>query len=187
MFRGMDATAETFLELTTPHLPRLHRIGMRLTHDNSESQDLVQEALTRAWANWARTDRNGRLGAWLSRIVVNTFISRYRHRKVVHKTAKRSDIAEHLFDPRRIEGSQRPEDNWIEDAFSDEVSSALGELPTHYREVIESVDIAGESYKSAAETLNIPLGTVMSRLYRARRQLRNELADYAQEFGFGLS
>ncbi|MCA9683911.1 MAG: hypothetical protein KC457_17050 [Myxococcales bacterium] len=82
----MTATCDQFMDLTTPHLPRLFRIGMRLTHQPSEAQDLVQEALTKAWANWSRFEQSGSLGAWLSRILINTFISRHRHQKVVEET-----------------------------------------------------------------------------------------------------
>lgn len=184
----MTAAACTeFTDLTAPHLPRLFRIGMRLTHQPSESQDLVQEALTKAWANWDRFERSGSLGAWLSRILVNTFISRHRHQKVVDATAARTDIVQHLFDPGRIEESLAPERTWNREAFSDEVLAALDLLPSHYREVVELVDIRGLSYKEAAGELECPLGTIMSRLHRARRLLRDALSDYAADAGIGLN
>ncbi len=177
------ATCTEFVDLTTPHLPRLFRIGMRLTHQPAESQDLVQEALTKAWANWARFQHNGSLGAWLSRILVNTFISRHRHQKVVTTTAARPDLVQHLVDPNRIACSRRPEEAWTSANFSDEVLMALDTLPDHYRQVIELVDIRGLSYKEAATELDCPLGTVMSRLHRARKLLRDQLTEYARDFG----
>jgi RNA polymerase sigma-70 factor (ECF subfamily) len=172
-----------FTDLTAPHLPRLFRIGMRLTHQPSESEDLVQEALTRAWANWGRFERSGSLGAWLSRILVNTFISRHRHQKVVKTTASRPDLLQHLFDPARIAEAEAPEHRWHRDAFSDEVLSALETLPEHYRAVVELVDIRGLAYKEASEQLDCPLGTVMSRLHRARRLLREQLTEVARDYG----
>jgi RNA polymerase sigma-70 factor (ECF subfamily) len=175
-----------FISLTTPHVPRLFRIGMRLTHQDAEAQDLVQEALTRAWANWSRFDRSGSLGAWLSRILVNCFISRHRHQKVVAATASRPDVVRHLFDPNRVEQAERPETVATSD-FSDEVIAALGQLPPHYREAVELVDIQGLAYKEAADELGCPLGTVMSRLHRARRLLRGELTEYAQDYGIGAA
>ena len=181
------ATACEFTDLTAPHLPRLFRIGMRLTHQPSESQDLDQEALTKAWANWDRFEKSGSLGAWLSRILVNTFISRHRHQKVVDATAARCDIVDHLFDPGRLAHSAEPERAWSRDAFADEVLVALDALPEHYREIVELVDIEGLSYKDAAETVGCPLGTVMSRLHRARRLLRDSLRNYAAESGIGLA
>jgi RNA polymerase sigma-70 factor (ECF subfamily) len=174
-----------FTDLTTPHLPRLFRIGMRLTRQQTESEDLVQEALTRAWATWGRFQRSGCLGAWLARLLVNTFISRHRHQKVVCNTAARPDLVEHLFDPARIQEAAAPERRWHRDAFSDEVVAALETLPPHYRAVVELVDIGGLPYKEAAEQLACPLGTVMSRLHRARRLLREPLVDVAH--GYGLA
>lgn len=177
---GMTAaTCNEFVALTHPHLPRLHRIGMQLTHQRSESQDLVQEALTKAWANWHRFEESGSLGAWLSRILINTFISRHRHQKVVDATAARPDLLPHLFDANRLDESAAPEGNWHSRHFSDEVLAALASLPTHYREVVELVDIQGLAYKEAADEIGCPLGTVMSRLHRARRLLRDQLTDYA--------
>lgn len=181
----MTAIAAEFAELTTPHMPRLYRLGMRLTRQPSESADLVQEALCRAWANWSRFERDGSIGAYLSRILYNTFVSRHRHARVVTAAASRSDIVEHLFDPERIDEAAAPEGAWHRTHLSDEVCRALAALPDHYREVVELVDLQGLAYKDAAETLAIPLGTVMSRLHRARRMMRAELADYARSYGFG--
>lgn len=186
---GMTAmtACEEFTTLTAPHLPRLFRIGMRLTRRPSEAQDLVQEALTRAWASWDRFQRDGSLGAWLSRILINTFISRHRHQKVVDATAARVDILDHLFDRGRMREAHDPESTWSNDQLSDEVLEALRELPAHYRDVVELVDLDGLPYRDAAKRLGCPVGTVMSRLHRARRMLRASLADYARSYGLGDS
>lgn len=175
--------ADEFLALITPHLPRLTSVGLRLTRQRSEAQDLVQEALTKAWANWSRYQPGGNLGAWLSRILVNTFISRHRHQRVVDVTASRSDIAEHLFDAARLDACSAPEAAWHAEGLSDEVAAALATLPDHYRDVVELVDLHGLAYREASEQLGCPLGTVMSRLHRARRLLRDQLSDYAQQQG----
>lgn len=186
----MDATtpaADEFLRQITPHLPRLSRIGVRLTHQRNEAQDLVQEALMKAWANWHRFRPGGSLGAWLSRIVINTFISRHRHQRVVDVTAARSDIVDHLFDAQRVTASYAPEDSWQGQQLSDEVVAALATLPEHYREVVELVDIHGLAYREAADQLACPLGTIMSRLHRARRLLRDQLSEYAREYGLAVA
>lgn len=175
--------ADDFLRQITPHLPRLTSVGIRLTHQRSEAQDLVQEALMKAWANWHRFRPGGSLGAWLARILINTFISRHRHQRVIDVTASRSDIAEHLFDAERMSACSDPEESWHAEQLSDEVSAALESLPVHYREVVELVDLQGLAYREAAERLACPLGTVMSRLHRARRLLRDQLSDYAQHYG----
>ncbi len=184
----MDMTAATrleFVELTTPHLSRLFRIGMRLTHQPVESQDLVQEVLLKAWTHWARFRRDGALGAWLSRILMNTFISRHRHHVVICKTAARPDLVTHLFDPKRLAESHAPETAWTNTQFSDEIAAALAELAPAHRDVIEKIDIQGLSYNEASTALDCPLGTVMSRLHRARRLLRESLKSYGRHYGFG--
>lgn len=180
----MDA-ATSFSSLAMPHVPRLYRLGLRLTHQPSESSDLVQEALTRAWANWSRFDQDGSLGAYLSRILYNTFVSRHRHQRVVHMVGARTDLVDHLFDRGRMDEADAPERAWQRDQLSDEVIEALDALPKHYREVVELVDLGGLPYKDAAEQLDIPLGTVMSRLHRARKIMRGALTEYAR--GFGLA
>ena len=181
------AAAPDFTALVEPHMPRLFRLGMRMTRQPSEASDLVQEALCRAWANWDRFDQGGSVGAYLARIVVNTFISRHRHARVVNAAAARSDLVEHLFDRRRMQEAHAPEGSWHSDSLSDEVHGALDALPAHYREVVELVDLQGLAYKEAAEALDIPLGTVMSRLHRARRLMRQSLTEYANTMGYGCS
>jgi len=185
--RTTAAACDEFMNLAMPHLPRLTRVGMRLTHQPSECQDLVQEALLKAWSNWERFDRSGNLGAWLSRILVNTFISRYRHQKVVETAAARSDLVDHLFDGSRLDEAQDPTHSWHDAELSDEVLAALATLPEPFREVVELVDLQGLAYREAADRLHCPVGTVMSRLHRARRLLRGELGDYAREHGLGLT
>jgi RNA polymerase sigma-70 factor (ECF subfamily) len=183
----MTTACDDFLTQTTPHLSRLFRVGMRLTHQPSEAQDLVQEALMKAWANWHRYLPGGSLGAWLSRILVNTFISRHRHQRVVDVTAARSDLLDHLFDGGRLDEASDPEQVWHGQGLSDEVLAALDGLPAHYREVVELVDIHGLAYRDAADQMGCPLGTVMSRLHRARRLLREQLTDYARECGLAAA
>jgi len=183
----MTTACDNFLTQTTPHLSRLFRVGMRLTHQASEAQDLVQEALMKAWANWHRYQPGGSLGAWLSRILVNTFISRHRHQRVVDVTAARSDLLDHLFDGGRLDEAHDPEQVWHGQGLSDEVLAALDGLPAHYREVVELVDLHGLAYRDAALQMGCPLGTVMSRLHRARRLLRDQLTDYARDCGLAAA
>ncbi|MCX4245657.1 sigma-70 family RNA polymerase sigma factor [Paraliomyxa miuraensis] len=180
----MTTTAE-FSALVAPHMPRLFRLGMRLTRQPSEASDLVQEALCRAWANWARFEDGGNVGAYLARIVVNTFISRHRHARVVNAAAARCDLVDHLFDRGRMQEARAPERAWTSSLLSDEIHDALDALPEHYREVVELVDLQGSAYKEAAQALDIPLGTVMSRLHRARRLMRDRLSQYAASLGYG--
>ncbi|MBK6916984.1 MAG: sigma-70 family RNA polymerase sigma factor [Deltaproteobacteria bacterium] len=180
----MTAAAE-FARATAPHATRLYRLGLRLTRQPSDAADLVQDAMCRAWATWDRFDRAGNVGAYLSRILMNAFISRHRHLRVVTTVQARCDLVDHLFDGARLEAALDPELGVAACSLSDECIEALAELPTHYRSVVELVDLGGLPYRDAADRLGVPLGTVMSRLHRARRLLRERLSDYARGFGFG--
>jgi RNA polymerase sigma-70 factor, ECF subfamily len=177
--------ASDFADLTAPHMPRLFRLGLRLTRQPTESADLVQEALCRAWANWSRFERSGNLGAYLSRILYNAFVSKHRHARVVASAAERYDLTSHLFDSRRLDHAADPQESWDDGALSDEVVEALATLPPHYADVVRLVDIRGLAYRDAADQLGVPLGTVMSRLHRARRMMRTRLAEYARRYGYG--
>jgi RNA polymerase sigma-70 factor (ECF subfamily) len=180
----MTAAAE-FTTATAPHAARLYRLGLRLTRQPSDAADLVQEALCRAWASWSRFERGGSVGAYLSRILVNTFISRHRHMRVVQTVEARCDLVGHMFDGSRITAAEDPQHTLHANDLSDEVIAALAALPSHYRTVVELVDVGGMPYKDAAQQLDIPLGTVMSRLHRARRIMRDHLGAYARDFGYG--
>jgi len=178
----MTAASE-FAAMTTPHLPRLHRLGLRLTRQPSDAADLVQDALCRAWASWSRFDRAGNVGAYLARILVNAFISRHRHMRVVHAVESRCDLVPHLFDGARLDAADAPEAAWQHEELSDEVVAALVALPSHYRDVVQLVDLGGLPYKDAARRLGVPLATVMSRLHRARRIMRECLGPVARHYG----
>lgn len=181
------STAAEFAALTNPHVPRLYRLGLRLTRQPSDAADLVQEALCRAWASWSKFDRTGSVAAYVSRILVNAFISRHRHRRVVLAVESRCDLVPHLFDDNALAASESPERSWHAQQLSDEVLSALAVLPSHYRSVVELVDLGGMPYRDAAEQLAVPLGTVMSRLHRARKIMREHLTGFARDHGVGLA
>jgi RNA polymerase sigma-70 factor (ECF subfamily) len=180
---GMHAATE-FATATAPHATRLFRLGLRLTREPSDAADLVQEALCKAWTSWERFDRNGNVGAYLSRILMNAFISRHRHMRVVHAVEARPDLVGHLFSGERLAEAEAA-DGLPAHGLSDECLAALEELPEHYRRVVELVDVGGMPYRDAASALGVPLGTVMSRLHRARRILRAQLGGYARAYGYG--
>lgn len=182
---GMPASAAEFATATAPHMTRLFRLGLRLTREPSDAADLVQEAMCKAWASWDRFDKDGNVGAYLSRILMNAFISRHRHMRVVHTVLARTDLTSHLFSADRIAEAESPA-GLPSAGLSDECLAALAGLPDHYRSVVELVDVAGLPYRDAASRLDVPLGTVMSRLHRARRILRELLGGYARTYGYGV-
>ena len=158
----------------------LYGAALRLTRNPDDARDLVQETLMRAMVAWSRFAEGSNVRAWLYRILTNSFINIYRKRRRHQRFA-----VERPGDTRMaVYGT--PEDHAADpteaitaDTLSDEVTAALAGLGGDYREVVERADLAGERYKDIADALAVPIGTVMSRLFRARRQLEGELTAYA--------
>ncbi|TPV96373.1 MAG: sigma-70 family RNA polymerase sigma factor [Myxococcales bacterium FL481] len=178
----MTTACAEFTRLALPHQARLYRLGLRLTHRPADSQDLVQESLARAWRHWDQFDARGNLGAWLARILYNTFVSHCRRKRVADGARVRGDVHRHLYDQPPASGGEfdAPGD------LADEPLAALAALPEHFREVCWLVDVEGLSYAAAARRLGCPEGTIMSRLHRARQRLRGDLDAYARrEYGLG--
>ena len=153
-----------------PHVGALYGLGMRLCRNHHDAEDLVQTTLISAMHTWDPTLGSSAL-SYLFKILGNEFINMYRKRQRHTRISEERPI-----DVLRVHAEQDPED----DGVADEVLDALVRLDPDYREVIERADLRGESYKAIAEALHIPPGTVMSRLYRARRLLESALGDYAR-------
>ncbi|HET6614217.1 MAG TPA: sigma-70 family RNA polymerase sigma factor [Kofleriaceae bacterium] len=176
----------TFEGVAIPFADELYAHGLRLTRNPEDARDLVQETYLRALAAWPRFQPGTNCRAWLYRILTNSFINIYRRRRR-HKRLARSDddIATALFgDAERASTGAREAIG--RDALSDEVTCALARLGDIYREIVVLADIDGLKYRDIAERLELPLGTVMSRLHRARCKLRAELSDFARET-YGLA
>jgi RNA polymerase sigma-70 factor (ECF subfamily) len=156
------------------HRRELYARALQLTRNRAVAEDVLQETLTRAFGAWERFDgRNVR--AWLHRILTNSFITHWRSetRGRIARDRLRRELDEAI-DPDVPEG------------LSDEVQAALLDLPMSYWAVVVLADIQGESYRRIAEMIGAPIGTVMSRLFRGRRLLREALAEYARA-EYGLS
>ncbi len=179
-----DGKRASFEASIGPHLGELYGVAVRLTRCRTEADDVLQEAMTRAWAFWDRFEAGTNPRAWMHRILFNTFASDYRRRKRERE----------IFGRLRFEHFERP--HWSRqahawpdrptagDQLSDEVIAALAQLPEPFREVVEFVDLRGLSYKEAASRAGCPVGTVMSRLHRGRRLLRKALRHYAVAEGY---
>src|SRR5688500_7986105 len=171
---------EAFTDACLPHQGELYGCGLRMTRSHDDALDLVQETLMRAMCAWERFEPGSNLRAWLLRILTNSFINGYRKRRRHSRfatecpgdalTALYGTDEDHLADP---------VDTAVEAALGDEVKTALDALGPEYREVVERADLRGEKYRDIADALHVPIGTVMSRLFRARRQLESELREYA--------
>jgi RNA polymerase sigma-70 factor, ECF subfamily len=160
----MDGSLDTIRSQMVAHLPRLRRFALSLTGNSADADDLVQDTVERALANLHRFERGTRLDSWMFRIAQNLFIdaarSRKRRRAVVSETL---DAAENV-----STDGERAAHSAI--AFA-RMKTALGELPEEQRSAVALVLIDGMSYRDAAEVLGVPIGTLTSRLARAREAL----------------
>jgi len=172
---GADFRAEVL-----PLREELFAVAVRYTRNRSDAEDLVQDTMARALSAWDRFEAGTNCRAWLFRILTNSFINGYRRRKRHRRFTeeKSDDTAQAMhgdLSPRRSDPSRAV----VEECLGDQVSAALDTLGQDYRQVVEMADLKGHRYKDIAKKLGVPIGTVMSRLFRARRQLEALLTDYA--------
>jgi RNA polymerase sigma-70 factor (ECF subfamily) len=168
-------------------LDALYRTALRMTRSEADAEDLVQETYIKALRFREQFTPGTNLKAWLFRILTNTFINSYRRRQAQPEMTELDDVSE--FDLYRKMSAARtaasagdPESEFLEQIVDTEVKDALGELPEKFRTVV-LLDVEGFSYKEIAEMLDIPIGTVMSRLHRGRKFLQKRLYDHAQGHG----
>lgn len=165
------------------HLDVLHGRALRLTGgDEARSQDLVQETVLKAWRAWDSYESGTNCKAWLLTILRNTFINEFRQKKSRPDPVDFDDVEE-----RPVWHQLRQEDpagEFFDRMIDDEIIEAIEALPEDFRVALVLSDIDDLSYDEIAEELDVPLGTVKSRLYRARRRLQKELYEYAREMGY---
>ena len=155
---------DEFTRCVRPHLPSLRRAALRLTGEASAADDLVQDTLLRAFRFWRAYEPGTHLRAWLLRIQRNAFVSEWR-REQRARVLQRELCAEHA-------GHAQPEaPPRLRDELDPALAAGLAALPAEYRAVLWSVAVDEQSYRETAERLGCPIGTVMSRLHRARRAL----------------
>lgn len=162
-----------FERAVTPHLPKVRAAALRLTRNQADADDLVQDALLRAYRFFGSYRDGTHLSAWLVRIVKNTFINAYRKKQRERQAMGR------LHGLLIAESEQTRHLGPADQALSDSVEAALRTLAPEFRAVLWEVAVNEASYGEAAESLGCPIGTVMSRLHRARRALCPELRAYA--------
>lgn len=168
-------------------LDALYRTGLRMTRSEAEAEDLVQETYIRAFRFRHQYTPGTNLKAWLFRILTNTFINQYRRKAARPETTELDDVEEsilyrHMRDVSPGSSSPDPEAEIVDNTISSEVKDALEALPEKFRTTL-LLDVEGFSYKEIAEMLDIPIGTVMSRLHRGRKFLQKRLYDLARDRG----
>ncbi len=171
------------------HIDALYRTALRMTRNQSDAEDLVQEAYLRAIRALDQYRDGTNLRAWLFRIMTNAYINDYRKRSRRPVNSSLDDIEEfylydHLIDSGVQPASERPEDVVLNRLTAEDVLQALDSLSDDFRHVVLLADVEGFTYREIAEILEIPVGTVMSRLYRARRRLQGALYDFALQSGY---
>lgn len=169
-----------------PHVHALYAGALRLTRSEADAEDLVQETFMKAFRAFEQFEPGTNCRAWLFRIQTNTFINKYRRRvkerEILEGNEKQAAV-HYMIHPQSKKHTLDPENNMVDKFLSDEVLAALEKVPTDFRTVVELADIQGMSYKDIAEAVEIPVGTVMSRLFRGRRILQEQLFDYAAKEG----
>jgi RNA polymerase sigma-70 factor (ECF subfamily) len=177
-----DSGREQFDADVLPHLDALYANAMRLTRARADAEDLVQETVLRAFRFYDRFERGTNVKAWLLRIQYNAFVNRYR------RSIKEREIKENMTQEASGEGVVSrdalrsltdPTGTALRPLILREIEAALDTLPEEHRMVVVLADLEELSYKEIAEVLGCPIGTVMSRLHRARRALRGLLLEHA--------
>jgi len=175
LFFHSKVRVEEFEAATMGHFPALYRTARLLAQEPAEAEDLVQEVYLEAWKSFHRFERGTNCRAWLFKILFHRL---HHFRRRWAKAAK-------------VESFEKPEDQdgiiaeppVAQEIRDEDVLEALGRVPAEFREVVLLADVQEFSYKEIAETMKLPLGTVMSRLSRGRKLLRQELARVASSYG----
>lgn len=168
-----------------PHVNALQTFAYHLTYNQEDADDLVQETYMKAYRFIDKYDEGTNAKAWLFKILKNAYINEYRKRvKQPTKVDYEEIVAYHDTDDDRISGYSDLREEIFLHMMGDEVTSAINSLPIDFRTVILLCDIEGFTYEEIASIIDVPIGTVRSRLFRARNLLKEKLTAYAQKLGF---
>lgn len=180
-------TATEFESQALPHTESLYNTALRLTRNSSDAEDLVQEVFYKAFKSIDQFEPGTNLRAWLFKILVNTHISQYRKSSKDPTAAGYDDVEEFSIYSQvhsRAESISDTPDGVLDRFLEQDIMTAIEKLPQQFKDVVMLIDVEGFSYKEAADILDVPVGTIMSRLFRSRKLLQKYLWEYAVEYGY---
>jgi RNA polymerase sigma-70 factor (ECF subfamily) len=177
-----------FAELAMPYMDALYSAALRMTRNPADAEDVVQETYLRAYRGFGGFKEGTNLKAWLYKILTNTFINTYRAKKRRPEETEFDDVEEFSIYGRmggiEAANAERTPETEVLEAMPDEVvKEALESLPEQFRMAVLLADVEGFSYKEIADIMGVPIGTVMSRLHRGRKQLQRRLSEFARDRG----
>jgi RNA polymerase sigma-70 factor (ECF subfamily) len=182
------ADQQDFADQAMEYAPQLYSAALRMTRNPADAEDLVQEAYLRGFRSFHTFQEGTNLRAWLFRILTNAYINKYRAKQRRPQESDLGDVEE-LYLYRRLgametaAASMSAEEQFLDLFTDEEVKTALEELPDNFRLPVLLADVDGFAYKEIAEMLDIPIGTVMSRLHRGRKAMQRALYDFAKARG----
>ena len=182
----IQAKRKGFEKEALPHMDALFRTALRMTKNDKDAEDLVQEAIVKAYRFWDKFEPGSNCRAWLFKIMTNIFINEYRSKSRSPMAVNVDEVDDNFLLGQLASGvnMEDPEKQLFAKVFDDDVKKAIENLPDDFRLVIVLSFLEGFSYQEIAEIADLQLGTVKSRLHRGRKLLQKELYDYAVKNGY---
>lgn len=168
-----------------PHLDALYNFGLRLTSDPNDAEDLVQDTIVKAYRFFSSYEKGTNAKAWLFRILKNSYINNYRRKSKKPQEVDYDEVAT-FYETIRAERTETSdlEDKMFRELIDDDLSRALDRIPEDFRTVVLLCDVEDFTYEEIANMLDVPIGTIRSRLHRGRNLLKAELMEYAVKRGY---
>lgn len=176
---------DDFNDEIIPHLDALYNFALRLTSDPNDSEDLVQDTVVKAYRFFSSYEKGTNAKAWLFRILKNSYINNYRKKSKKPQQVDYDEVST-FYETVRAERTDTSdlEDKIYRELMDDDITGALEQLPEDFRTVVLLCDVEGFTYEEIANMLDVPIGTIRSRLHRGRNLLKAQLMEYAQKRGF---